>query len=204
MSEPSTVGESPTVLASGSRVLALPGQVSAVALVLPADLSLDLWADIGAQLGHVTRAVRWWLGDWWHYGDHHYGERAAQALDGETFAYQTFANAAWVCGKIEPSRRRETLSFAHHAEVAALEPDEQDELLADAEAENWTRPQLRAAVRQRRGNTEKEPPETITVPVDVLRRAVATCDLPELEKYLPPATAEQLLVAVFNATEVPE
>jgi hypothetical protein len=40
-------------------------------------------------------------------------------------------NAAGVCRAFETSRRREDLSFQHHAEVAALPPDEADALLAD-------------------------------------------------------------------------
>ena len=35
----------------------------------------------------------------------------------------------WVAGQIEPSRRRDTLSWSHHSEVAALEPKVQDHLL---------------------------------------------------------------------------
>jgi len=92
----------------------------------------------------------WWLGDWWRFGDHVYGERAAQALDSETYAFQTFMNASWVAGQIETSRRREVLSWSHHAEVAALEPKEQDRLLDLAVKENWSRQELRQAVRDHR------------------------------------------------------
>jgi len=35
-------------------------------------------------------------------------------------------NNKWVADRVELSRRRDNLSFAHHAEVAKLEPDEQD------------------------------------------------------------------------------
>jgi len=34
-----------------------------------------------------------------------------------------------LCRKFETSRRREILTFAHHAEVAALPPDEADAFL---------------------------------------------------------------------------
>ena len=55
--------------------------------------------------------------------------RAAQALDSETYSFQTFKDAGWVAGAIETSRRRDVLSWSHHKEVAALEPDEQDRFL---------------------------------------------------------------------------
>jgi hypothetical protein len=38
-------------------------------------------------------------------------------------------NAAGVCRAFETSRRREDLSFQHHAEVASLAPAEADALL---------------------------------------------------------------------------
>jgi ParB family chromosome partitioning protein len=47
-------------------------------------------------------------------------------------------------------RRRNTLGFSFHAEVAALDDGEQDRLLDRAIAEGWTRQTLRLAVRQER------------------------------------------------------
>ncbi len=59
-----------------------------------------------------------------------------------------------VCRRIEPSRRREVLSWSHHREVAALEPEDADALLDKAEAEGWTRQELRRqAKRVKIGNT---------------------------------------------------
>jgi hypothetical protein len=51
------------------------------------------------------------------------------AEDWEGPAYQTCMNAAGVCRAFETSRRREDLSFQHHAEVASLAPAEADALL---------------------------------------------------------------------------
>ena len=62
-----------------------------------------------------------------------YGERKAivEAEDWEGPAYQTCMHAAAVCPAFETSRRREDLSFRHHAEVAGLPPDEADVLELD-------------------------------------------------------------------------
>jgi hypothetical protein len=43
-------------------------------------------------------------------------------------------NMAYVAGRFAPERRRAELSFSHHAEVAALAPDEQEEWLDRAQA----------------------------------------------------------------------
>jgi len=61
----------------------------------------------------------WWLGDWWAYGDHNYGDRV-RAADGIDYSFQALMDAGWVCRQIETSRRREVLSFKHHREVAGL------------------------------------------------------------------------------------
>jgi hypothetical protein len=52
-----------------------------------------------------------------------------EAEDWEGPKYQTCFNASNVCKRFEINRRRLTLSFAHHAEVAALPPAEADALL---------------------------------------------------------------------------
>jgi hypothetical protein len=64
--------------------------------------------------------VSWWIGDWWAFGEQRYGDRKAitEADDWDGPAFQTCADAAMVCRAFETSRRREVLSFTHHAEVA--------------------------------------------------------------------------------------
>ena len=128
------------------------GLVTGVASLTPTSLSFrgDLpfkdWQEVGIQLRKIESGVSWWIGDWLRYGEHRYGETYAQAVEQTDLAYQTLANTVWVSGKIEPSRRREKLSFQHHAEVAALEPDEQDALLGEAEHRKWNSVELRRAI----------------------------------------------------------
>ena len=55
-----------------------------------------------------------------------------------------------------PDSRRITLGFAIHMEVARLPGDARTRLLDAAEAGGWTRDQVRAAVREARGETETE------------------------------------------------
>jgi hypothetical protein len=123
--------------------------VDVVRLALPADLDRVRWDEIGTNLGHLERAVAWWVGDWWAFGEHRHGARRqiTEQPGWQGPAYQTCANAAAVCRAFEFSRRREALSFSHHEAVAALAPMEQDRLLDEAEQEGWSRQQLRYVVR---------------------------------------------------------
>ena len=124
--------------------------ISSTALELPAGMSFDEWADYGTRLSRVSEGVMWWLGDWWRFGESHYGERAAQVLDIDTYSYQTFRSAGYVAGRFEPFRRLNTVSWSHHLEVAALRPSEADSLLAKAAGQGWSTRDLRAEVRERR------------------------------------------------------
>lgn len=130
-----------------SLSLAIPGVYANTSLPLPAGLSFEEWSEIGRRLQKGATGIMWWLGDWWAYGEHAYGERAAQSLESE-YAFQTFRDAGWVSRRVDTSRRRDVLSWSHHKEVAALEPEEQDRLLEEAEADGWTRNDIRQAVRR--------------------------------------------------------
>lgn len=72
------------------------------------------------------------------------------ALEATGLEYQTLRNYAWVARSFAPGRRRERLSFGHHAEVAALAAVEQDLWLRRAEARGWSRNELRRQVSERR------------------------------------------------------
>ena len=91
-------------------------------LLLPPDLTLEDWAAVGLALGRQQHALQWRIGDWWNHPRHAYGDRLA-VVTGDDWtgpAYSTCANAGSVCRKFESSRRREVLTFTHHAEVAHL------------------------------------------------------------------------------------
>jgi hypothetical protein len=73
--------------------------------------------------------MRWKIGGLARHDDAVYGEKYEALMAATGLSYQTIANTAMVAGKVELSRRRENLSFAHHTEVAALPAVEQDRLL---------------------------------------------------------------------------
>jgi hypothetical protein len=57
-------------------------------------------------------------------------------------------NMAYVTSRFEPARRRESLSFSHHAELAALCREEQDRWLERATLERLSVRALRAELRR--------------------------------------------------------
>ena len=116
-----------------------------IGLTLPPGLSYDAWASYADTLGRFAGGVMWWIGDWWLYGERHYGEQAAQA---ELLGVKpgTLSTAAAVCSRIEMQRRIGYLTFSHHQAVAYMEPAEQDEWLERTEIEAWTVRQLREAI----------------------------------------------------------
>lgn len=129
------------------------GQGLSGAVTTPCSLELEegtgyeTWEGLGVVLGQMEMSLPWWIGDWWNEGDRQFGEKHAQAVDAVGLAYATIRVYAWVAGKVEPRRRRASLSFGHHQVVAALKPKEQTEWLKRAEAEKWSRSQLHRELR---------------------------------------------------------
>ena len=116
-------------------------------LCLPSRLSFERWRALGRRIGSISNASIWWLGDWALYGVGSYGKKYEQAIAVTGLDYQTLRNYAWVAGRFELSRRRDKLSFGHHAELAALPEHEQDEWLDQAERGRWSRNELRSQLK---------------------------------------------------------
>ncbi len=131
----------PTVLGQ------LPGTISAVGLELPTSMAFDDWLRVGETLKGLDRALPWMVGDWLNHGEQDYGEAYSQGMDLTDLKYQTLANYKWVAVNFAISRRRENLSFKHHAEVGFLPPEKQDEWLDKAEANGWSAAEFRRQVK---------------------------------------------------------
>lgn len=121
--------------------------LSGSGLQLPPRLPFERWLSIGRQLSAVSTSLAWCLGDWLAFGEKAYAGRYRQAIEQTSLDYQTLRNYAWVARRFTISRRRDTLSFGHHAEVAALPGPEQDFWLRKAEEHRWPVKQLRRQVR---------------------------------------------------------
>jgi hypothetical protein len=112
------------------------------------ELTLAEWLRHGRTLGAVARAAGWWIGDWSRYGSAKYGEKYEAAARITGYDIQSLMNMAYVASRFEISRRREKLSFSHHAELAALPPDEQEHWLNLAEQEGLSVHALRERLRR--------------------------------------------------------
>ena len=129
---------------------AAPARTAPGTLRLPGSMTYTDWASAGRQLAWLSHGVAWALGDWLLYGQAHFGSRYREAIAATGLDHQTLRNYAWVARSVAPSRRRERLSFQHHAEVAALSEAEQELWLARAERLRWSRNQLRRELAERR------------------------------------------------------
>jgi hypothetical protein len=133
-------------------------QFTPTGLIIHSRVTFEQWQLLGEYLYMLTRAIQWAIGDWILYGEAQYGEMYAQALEETDYSLSTLQNITYVARAFESSRRRENLSFTHHAEVAGLPADVADHLLDECEEpiKDGKRPRstgwLREQVRQMRGD----------------------------------------------------
>jgi hypothetical protein len=112
------------------------------------ELTLADWTRQGRCLGSVARACGWWIGDWIRYGNARYGEKYKTAARVTGYDVHSLMNMAYVASRFEISRRREKLSFSHHAELAALRPEAQERWLDRAEFAGLSLRRLREELRR--------------------------------------------------------
>lgn len=146
-----------------------PVEISPVAWRPKHALPMEEWMRHGARFGVVNRACGWWIGDWINYGNAAYGEKYSRAARITRHDVQTLMNMAYVASRFEISRRRETVSWSHHAELASLPEEMQDRWLDRVELDALTVRDLRLELRRDRPGrhstetgriaaTEHEPP----------------------------------------------
>jgi hypothetical protein len=114
------------------------------------NLSFAEWLEHGRRLGLMGRSAGWWIGDWLNYGNHAFGERYVRASRITGYDAQTLMNMAYVASRFDRSRRRGKLSWSHHAEIAAMEPEEQEHWLERAETDRLSVRCLREGIRRER------------------------------------------------------
>jgi hypothetical protein len=133
-------------------------------------MPIDAWKALGARIAVYSDATSWWLGDWLAYGQMKYGRRYKEGIAATGLEYQTLRNYAVVARRFDLSRRRDNLSFQHHAEVCALDDQEQDFWLDAAADGRWSRTLLRDRVRAARERPEpSRPPIVVRLVVDLQR-----------------------------------
>jgi hypothetical protein len=136
-----------------------------------ARVSFDRWVEIGRRVRAHEDASLWWLGDWLNYGRQMYGHRYQRGIELTGLEYQTLRNYAMVARRFEMSRRRDKLSFQHHAEVCGLASDVQERWLDRCEREHLTRNELRHMLRNARQRKALPAPPALKLRVDGERMA---------------------------------
>jgi len=126
-------------------------------LSFPRAVPLEAWISVGLEIFSIADASSWWLGDWLIYGQNRYPDRYKRAIEASSLHYKTLRNYAWVARKFDVSRRRDTLSMQHHAEVAALAEEEQELWLDRAEQQSWSVTELRRNIKESKVSGETIP-----------------------------------------------
>ena len=135
--------------------------LTATAYVIQGNLRFGDWVQQGRRLGVIGRSAGWWIGDWLSYGNARYGDRYARASRITGYDTQTLMNMVYVASRFEPSRRRESLSWSHHAELAALPQKEQERWLTRAESDRLSVRCLREEIRRERRVIEGRRPKEL-------------------------------------------
>jgi hypothetical protein len=110
-------------------------------------MPLDRWKAVGVRIAEYSDATAWWLGDWLAFGQTKYGRRYKEGIALTGLEYQTLRNYAAVARRFDVSRRRDNLSFQHHAEVCSLTDNDQNFWLDLAGESHWSKSELRRRVR---------------------------------------------------------
>src|SRR4051794_9566246 len=82
--------------------------------------SFEQWEACGGFIHRSQKAMHFWIGDWLNYGERKWGERYKEALEKTNLDYGTLRNDKWIASRVPSERRKENLSFDHHATVADL------------------------------------------------------------------------------------
>jgi hypothetical protein len=190
--------------------LDLPEEVicTTTSLTLPKGLTKDQWVAIGTTLGKSDSSLRWWIADWWVYGDHRYGDRKALAATGVFgLAFETLMVYGTVARNVKTLNRFEVLSFTHHIQVATLRPARQKRYLTQAVANGWTASKLKRQIALDNGKeTDLDSPNDTQIARELGDRILeALRALPKLErpnrKYLEDGDGLGLLKEIVEAAE---
>jgi hypothetical protein len=126
----------------------------AVAWVPDQDLEHPEWVAVGRQFGVMSRVSNWLVGDWIEYGTAKWGEKYVEASRITGYDVKSLRNIAYVARQVDLSRRRDKLRWSHHAEVAGLEPQEQDIWLDRCLADRFSVADLRIELRSSQRTTK--------------------------------------------------
>lgn len=155
-------------------------EVSPTGIVIDEEIRFNDWRELVAELNEAGDQLLWARADAVAFGLRKLKRDPSwliyRTMIEQLVAKGTLWNIASVARRVESSRRREDLSFSHHAEVAAFEPDEQEAWLADAVRHNWSVRELRDEIQRARDGRKPEPALSVRLVEDYYRIAVAKAE----------------------------
>jgi hypothetical protein len=143
---PTSPAEAPAASPVAGRSSARRGRL-ALGWEPPSDIDRAGWLAAGTSLAEFGRVNNWWLGDWIRFGTARWGEKYVEAAKITGLDGKTLRNIAYVASRFDLSRRRDNLTWTHHAEVAALPSEQQEEWLERALTQRMSPGDLRLEVR---------------------------------------------------------
>lgn len=141
------------------------------------DLSYSEWLQIGSYLDRVSKAFRWWVGDWLNYAESRrdLSERMDQAVGMFELSDNTLQMYASVAKRVPYSRRREELSWSMHNAVSSLSPCEQKHWLDVATPDGGDK--IPISVRELKSLISTEKARTMERPLEETYRCIVA-DIP--------------------------
>jgi len=131
-------------------------------LILDKSLTIDEWKELGQLLKQVEGSVQFWIGDWARFGDKqgftgkYVDSKVYDELEEITGLERNTIQQYKSIAEKTSCTRVQDLDYAHHREVASLEPEQQQKMLTKASKENLSVRELRSEVRKL--NTKESSP----------------------------------------------
>lgn len=121
-------------------------RLTSTSLSVPDSFTEEQCLAVVAQLQSMDKCIRWWLGDAIAAADKRYGaaKKAAQAAG---ISHNSARHCSSLSEEFGVCRRRHTLSWSHHQEVAAKPVEEQEKWLDYAEEQGLSQKALRDAIK---------------------------------------------------------
>lgn len=139
-------------------------------------ITKEEWVKHGEQIYGRAKAVTWQLADWAAYGDKEWGA-LKEFCDLHDYNYDSLRVYASTANRVKLLNRLNTLSFAHHSEVASLPEREQRKWLKIANDEKLPVSKLRERIRTAKGEHNAKDSDG-----PIVRMIGAKCD--DLKSFL--------------------
>lgn len=111
------------------------------------DVTKDEWQKVFDACRHIEGCVQFWIGDLLKYREQKWG-MYNDVIEDSGYEKGTLKVIKSVCENVKPLIRINTLSFAHHQQVAPLVPEQQKEWLNKASENKWSVRELKDEIRK--------------------------------------------------------